>query len=254
MGHDVNRDYFIHYVKGVASPGARVLDFGCGGGVLVSMLRDAGFDAYGVDVPDNPFIAEAATSAHRQYLRAYTAGTTLPFDDDSFDVVISDQVFEHVVPLESAVAEIDRVLKPGGRSYHHIPTLRVLREGHIGIPLSHRLPPGDLRLRYTTAMRRIGLGSGKDDRPARDWAKDKLDYIDRRTVYRSPAALAAAFGRSGTVQHREAEYCRFRARRVNGLLARILDRRALQRPVEETFRLLAFDAIEVIHRDGAPPE
>src|SRR3954454_6585751 len=47
---DVSRRYFIHYVAGVAAPGARVLDFGCGAGRLVGMLQDAGVEAYGCDI------------------------------------------------------------------------------------------------------------------------------------------------------------------------------------------------------------
>jgi 2-polyprenyl-3-methyl-5-hydroxy-6-metoxy-1,4-benzoquinol methylase len=47
---DVNRRYFVHYVRTNAAPGARVLDHGCGAGTTVALLRDAGFDAYGVDI------------------------------------------------------------------------------------------------------------------------------------------------------------------------------------------------------------
>jgi hypothetical protein len=47
---NVNRRYFAHYVQSVAPPGAVVLDYGCGAGVVVEMLREAGYDAYGVDI------------------------------------------------------------------------------------------------------------------------------------------------------------------------------------------------------------
>ena len=39
---DVNRRYFVRYVERTAAPGAKVLDFGCGGGTVVKMLRDRG--------------------------------------------------------------------------------------------------------------------------------------------------------------------------------------------------------------------
>ena len=65
--------------------------------------------------------------------------------------------------------------------YHHFPASGVWREGHIGIPFSHRLPRGRFRLLYTTALRRLGLGIYKDERPAQDWAAEKLDWIDRWT-------------------------------------------------------------------------
>ena len=47
---NVNRSYFAHYVQQVAAPGAVVLDYGCGYGTVVELLRAAGYDAYGVDI------------------------------------------------------------------------------------------------------------------------------------------------------------------------------------------------------------
>ena len=242
---DVNRLYFVHYVRAVTAPGARVLDYGCGAGITVRLLREAGFDASGVEIrwPGAEERDFGGAGVPPGMLRLYEEGGRLPFEDDTFDVVVSDQVFEHVVPFEAAVREIERVLKPGGVSYHHFPSRRVLREGHIGIPLAHRLPPGRARLRYATALRRLGLGIYKDDRPARRWAEEKLEWVDRWTVYRPMREIRAIFGRNATLRGREIEYCRFRAgdRR---LLRALLDGPRLRRPAEAVFRRLAFEAIE----------
>ena len=183
----------------VAPPGAVVLDYGCGSGTVVEMLRAAGYDACGVDIRwpgANIGDIEASELGREGVLRYYEEGGRLPFDDDSFDVVVSDQVFEHVVPLEASVREIERVLRPGGVAYHHFPSRAVWREGHIGIPLAHRMPPGRARLAYTTALRRAGFGKFKDDRPAREWAIEKLEWIDRWTVYRSAREIHEIFGRN----------------------------------------------------------
>jgi SAM-dependent methyltransferase len=243
---DVNRRYFAQYVQSVAPPGAVVLDYGCGAGTVVEMLRAVGYDAYGVDIrwPGHATGDLEASELGRQgRLRYYDEGGLLPFDYDTFDVIVSDQVFEHVVPLEASLREIERVVRPGGVTYHHFPSKAVLREGHIGIPLAHRLPPGRLRLAYTTALRRAGLGTFKDKRPAREWAIEKLEWIDRWTVYRPASEIHAVFGRNADLDNREIDYCRFRAG----------DRRALQtvlgwplarRPAEALFRRLAFEAIE----------
>lgn len=246
---DVNRRYFVHYVSSRWRPGARVLDFGSGGGTLVRMLRTAGYDAYGVDVRSGPFTAQADAHELPGLLRYYADGEPLPFADGEFDLVVSNQVFEHVVSFDAAVSEIKRVLKPGGVSYHHFPSRSVLREGHIGIPLSHRLPPGRLRLAYTIGLRRLGLGTGKDERPARAWAADKLEYIDRKTVYRSRRVIHDVMGRDAELRNTEIEYCRFRAadhRRLRAVLARP----RLVPFAEAVFRLLAFEAIEVRTRGG----
>ena len=244
---NVNRSYFAHYVQQVAAPGAVVLDYGCGNGTLVELLRAAGYDAYGVDIrwpgaahhPD----LEAADLGRQGVLRYYEEGGPLPFDDDMFDVVISDMVFEHVVPLEASVREIERVLRRGGVTYHHFPSRALWREGHIGIPLAHRMPPGHVRLAYTTALRRAGLGKYPGDRPARDWAIEKLEWIDRWTIYRPPREIHSIFGRNADLVHREIDYCRFRAGDRRGLRT-VLNWPPARRPAEALFRRLAFEAIE----------
>jgi len=243
---DINRRYFAQYVQSVAPPGAVVLDYGCGAGTVVEMLCGAGYDAYGVDIrwPGHDTEDLEASELGRQgRLRYYVEGGPLPFDDDSFDVIVSDQVFEHVVPLEESVREIERVLRPGGVTYHHFPSRSVWREGHIGIPLSHRLPPGRFRLAYTTALRRAGLGTFKDERSARRWAIEQLEWIDRWTVYRPAREIHAVFGRNADLVNREIDYCRFRAgdRRA---LSTLLDWPPARRPAEALFRRLAFEAIE----------
>lgn len=243
---DVNRRYFVHYVAAHAKPGATVLDYGCGAGTVVRLLREAGFDAYGVDIrwPGADYgDLEAEPLGNQGILRYYEEGGQLPFDDNTFDVIVSDQVFEHVVPLEQSVAELERVVKPDGLMYHHFPSRAVLREGHIGIPLAHLLPHGRVRLYYTAALRRLGLGTFKDDRPALDWAAEKLEWIDRWTEYRPRREIHTVFGRHSQLRNREIDYCRFRAgdRR---LLRAVMDRPLLRRPIESAFRRLGFEAIE----------
>ena len=180
-------------------------------------------------------------------LRYYEPAGRLPFADDTFDVVVSDQVFEHVEPLQATIDELERVTRPGGISYHHFPFRTVWREGHIGIPLAHRLPPGRARLLYTVALRRLGLGTWKDERSARRWATDSLAWIDRWTVYRQAEEIQAAFGGVDRLRHREIEYCRFRAG-GRPLLRAVLSHPIATRPASALFRRLAFEAIEVRRR------
>jgi SAM-dependent methyltransferase len=243
---DVNRRYFVHCVRRRAEPGAKVLDYGCGAGTVVQMLRDAGYDAYGVDIrwPGAAYgDLEAGELGRQGFLRYYEEGGRLPFDDDTFDVVISDQVLEHLVPLEASVAEIERVVKPQGVMYHHFPSRAVWREAHIGIPFAHRVPPGRGRLLYASALRRLGFGKFKDRRPAREWAREQLEWIDRWTVYRSRREIQDVLGRNCELRSCEVEYCRFRAgdRR---LLRTVMEQEWLRAPLEAIFRRLAFEAIE----------
>lgn len=248
---DINHRYFVEYVQRRASPGAVVLDYGCGEGMMVGLLHAAGFQAYGVDIrwpgATRMDLEQDTDLGRAGFLRYYEEAKRLPFDDDTFDVVISDQVFEHVVPIESAVREIGRVVKPEGVMYHHFPSRSVWREGHIGIPLSHRLPAGRFRLGYTTLLRKMGFGIFKDDRPARAWAREKLDWIDRWTIYRPAREIHAIFGRDAELVNREIDYCRFRAR-DRRIVRWLLERPWVRRPAEGLFRRLAFEAIEASPR------
>lgn len=245
---DVNRRYFTAYVTSLPGAGdLRVLDFGCGGGALVRMLRSAGVDCYGADVfyegADYPgmMLAQLRT---RGIVRDIGPDGRIPYDAGSFDVIVSDQVFEHVEDLEAVLDELDRVLKPTGRMYHHFPSREVLREGHIKIPLAHRFRPGPLRTAYTTALRAAGLGSYKADRSVRDWVRWRLDWIDQFCYYRPYAVLRAALDRRYHVRHAEIDYCRFRADGKK-LIRWALAVDALRGPYERVFRRLAFMALEL---------
>lgn len=91
----------------------RVLDLGCGDGRSVDWFRRsaADFEWKGLDIGDSPEV-RART---RQDCEFHTYdGVTIPFADGSFDIVFSNQVFEHVRYPEQLLAEVRRVLDPGG--------------------------------------------------------------------------------------------------------------------------------------------
>jgi SAM-dependent methyltransferase len=103
-----------------------ILDFGCGAGELVQEYRDAGLRAFGVDIvlqKQGPFLRLIPEDYYR-----------IPFDDNTFDFIFSNSVFEHVRDLSLALAEIKRVLKPGGVSLHLFPPKARLIEAHLFVP------------------------------------------------------------------------------------------------------------------------
>jgi len=102
-------------------PGAVVVDIGCGAGtdLLVAAMRTGPAGrAIGVDMTEamrcRAIEGAAACGLTNVEIRAGDA-TRLPLDDASVDVVISNGVLNLVPEKERAVAEIARVLKPGGR-------------------------------------------------------------------------------------------------------------------------------------------
>lgn len=116
-GYESEHATWHHWVAHLAKemrPGARWLDLGCAYGYLVAEAVAGGFDAIGVDVSAYA-LARArhdAPAAAGRVLRGLADG--LPFGDASFDVVSAFDVLEHLHEPEPALAEIARVLKPGG--------------------------------------------------------------------------------------------------------------------------------------------
>jgi len=92
------------------------LDVGCGTGALAARLAAAGYEMVGVD-PSEGMLAVLRERAPA--VRAVTAaGTSLPFADGSFDVVISVAVMHHIADpgdVRRTLAEMVRVARPGGR-------------------------------------------------------------------------------------------------------------------------------------------
>jgi SAM-dependent methyltransferase len=119
----------------------RVLDFGCGAGELVGHLLALGYDAHGCDIvpaSDAPDIV-AAPQRFKQIARA---PYRLPYDDASFDVVLSTSVLEHARNPEEYLVEIRRVLAPGGVAMHLLPGKWYLPyEPHIRVPLANYFYP-----------------------------------------------------------------------------------------------------------------
>lgn len=99
--------------------GLRVLDIGCGDAGVLIALAEAGADAYGIE-PFEPSVRRGRVRAEEYGvkidLRAGVA-ETLPFEDASFDLVLLDNVLEHVQDRERTLDEIVRVLRPGGILY-----------------------------------------------------------------------------------------------------------------------------------------
>jgi SAM-dependent methyltransferase len=99
-------------MTGLVSSGTRVLEIGTGTGRLLDALRGRGVAAEGVELRQD-LIDEARRFFGPLPIQRVT-GTTLPFADGSFDVVISLDVFEHIPDSDGHLAEVRRALRSGG--------------------------------------------------------------------------------------------------------------------------------------------
>lgn len=175
--------------------GLRVLDYGCGAGEIVSALLERNIDAFGCDVfyEGGDTSSEVARELFARGVVRRMDPQSIPFDDASFDVVISNTVFEHVKSLEATLAEVARVLKPGGKLLSLFPHREVWLEWHVGLPFVHRLPARSWRLWYAVLLRSLGLGFFKAGKPVVAWSRDALDWVDSWTHYRPRAEIERTF-------------------------------------------------------------
>ena len=96
--------------------GSVVLEIGAGNGWQASRLRSRGHDVVALDVgPRRP--------EHGEHFNVLLYdGVHLPLADASVDVIFSSNVLEHVVDLPGLLLDCRRVLRPGGRAVHIVPS------------------------------------------------------------------------------------------------------------------------------------
>lgn len=93
------------YIKG-----KKVLEAGCGTGLILQRIAQIAQEAHGIDISEGML-----TLAKEKGLNVQQASVTkIPFEDDYFDVVCSFKVLAHVKDIKDAIAEMSRVIKPGG--------------------------------------------------------------------------------------------------------------------------------------------
>ena len=189
----LNYRFIVGMAQEFAAPGGRLLDFGCGAGEVVREAVAAGFDATGVDTYEGGWeqYAHAEGDFDGRILRV-AAGARLPFEDGRFDVAVSNQVLEHVADLDAAVAELRRVIRPGGVFIAMFPTSDIIVEPHLLAPFIHWFPTGS---RAQVAMMHLSFMVGMHNLPElkrRDWVIMATQALRTYIFYRSETSYFAA--------------------------------------------------------------
>jgi SAM-dependent methyltransferase len=136
--------------------GARVLDIGCGRGVLLSALAQRGFEAHGFEVSPS-----AATGVDpRAIMRFGKNLEEAAYPRSYFDQVIIWHVLEHLPDPRRTLDEIRRVLKPGGRLVVAVPNYSSLQARCFGAGWFHLDPPRHLYHFPVEGLRRLLESTG----------------------------------------------------------------------------------------------
>jgi SAM-dependent methyltransferase len=150
--------------------GDRLLDLGCGAGrhafeALRRGARVTAFDYDEAELKDVAAMATAMTAAGDLPAAARSGvargdATALPFPDAAFDRIIAAEVLEHISDDEAALAELTRVLRPGGTIAVTVPAFLPERVSWALSDEYHApfVPGGHVRI-YTAAEMRTGLGA-----------------------------------------------------------------------------------------------
>ena len=127
-------------------PGQRLLDVGCGNGAApIHISRTFGLTVIGVDVDPDQIQAAASAAVGQPDVHFQVAdATALPFPGAEFDLVYTNKTTHHIRDWRRVVAEMARVLKPGGRLVY----------SDFAAPFGTRLPT---RIGINTAAEAHGL-------------------------------------------------------------------------------------------------
>lgn len=227
----------------------RVLDVGCGDGALIEYLvrrlpavaPGRTIEVHGFDVRDHGVQSDGFMDATLASLRAAQPGvpwderiTSIrqadpwPYDDECFDVVLSNQVLEHVHDHDRFFAEMRRVLRQGGYAAHLYPLKHYIWEGHLHLPLVHRIQHFELLRATIKGLSRMGLGTfglhrrefGMDlDTYAEKHADYMLHYTNYQT-YRDVLRLAKRHGLRPGFQYTK-EFYVLKVRSLLGMQPRV---------------------------------
>jgi|SRR5688572_27621964 len=138
-------------MKALAGESGRVLDLGCAAGYEITVLRAAGFTVVGAD-----YVHRMLLSSQRRFSKDPNVGLAradaeyLPFAASSFDHVVCLGVLEYLPDYGRALAEVHRVLKPGGAAVLALPSRRSL------FHLSHTVEQATIGPLWRAAKRMLG--------------------------------------------------------------------------------------------------
>jgi len=163
----------IEYLK-QATSGSRLLDIGCGTGFIINLAKDLFGEVHGVDITqamlDKVDLSTGNITLHN------TVAEKLPFEDSYFDAVTAYSFLHHLEDYRPVLAEVKRVLKPGGIFYADLEPNKLFWQRMVDLEKSNLANLSDI------VMKEIDSVLHTDERVEREFELDqgmfsKAEYI-----------------------------------------------------------------------------
>lgn len=234
-GHSFNYDFILgKAIELTKSTYPKVLDFGCGRGALIELAieKQLKLDVWGADEFGEFYDSwggEVSKVVEGRII-AIKEGV-VQVSDNTFDAVISNQVFEHIKELDVPVKEIYRVLKPGGVLICIFPDMETWYEGHVRLYFAHWFNSTPrLQRVYLHLCRLLGFGrAGLSTDNNANWVRVAQDALHNQCFFHSKESVNKILLRYFKVQPEsiEAEFMRahFRNKKLPSFLRFILESR-----------------------------
>ena len=185
-----------------------ILDVGCGNGELIAYFQEHllklnqglyielyGFDVYDHGVQKVGFLQQAIEHLSLRFpdipwkerISSLTTATSWPYSNGFFQVVISNQVLEHVGNHCFFFANLTHILSENGFSVHLFPLKHYIYEGHLHLPFVHRIMNYDLLMNYIKYLSILGVGKFRGHKKTGIslglYSESHADYIHYFTNY-----------------------------------------------------------------------
>jgi ubiquinone/menaquinone biosynthesis C-methylase UbiE len=138
----VRHELFIKHLRSFTTPGQKILDLGCGSGLVAMALHDLGYKVVACDVSESMLQRFSEEMGARAIELRQGDGFTIPAGDGEFDVVVSRMFIQHFPDWQAILREKARVTRRGGIIFYDFANLEHLAlapgaaRGGSGFPYS----------------------------------------------------------------------------------------------------------------------
>lgn len=198
-------DNYVNKNKITNKKDVRILELGCGRGKAVIKLLERGYSVYGVDIDEK--VLKKGSDLFRK--KGFDPDEILlnlkdiqRFKDGYFNIIFSEQVFEHIADLDDAIKLHKTHLLKGGMGLHVFPSAKTIIECHVCMPFIHWLPKHKTRKLYIALMCLMRF------KPKNKWPETEgkhfweevsvyYNYLEEKTHYRDNDNIRKLFTQYG---------------------------------------------------------